>query len=276
MNHTAEAHDETLAQRLARGPIEPRAALDILEQLLTALEPVHSGGAVHRHITPEVIFITADGRATLTGFERMGASGGPAPGVAGKMLDHPQYKAPEQFHGDPVDARADIFALGVSAHEMLTGSVSGYNHSYDGKAHGATLVSAKGARGESLNSLVVLGGQTYTHVPGGPARWTFWGIRTTTVAVAALPSSSPRRTPRSTYLAGAASTTGSLTERRVRLAGVLGESLSGLLSLGANFSSVGTHTATWTFAGSANYNSDSGTVTIKITEPPTTSTAPPG
>ena len=72
MSETAEARDETLAQRLERGPIEPRVALDILEQLLTALEPVHSGGAVHRHITPQVIYLTADDQATLTGFEKDG------------------------------------------------------------------------------------------------------------------------------------------------------------------------------------------------------------
>ena len=66
------------------------------------------------------------------------------------------------------------------------------------------------------------------------------------------------------------------TERPVRRAECSGESLSGLLNLGASFSSPGTHTATWTFAGSANYKSDSGGVSIVISEPPTTTTAAPG
>ena len=56
--------------------------------------------------------------------------------------------------------------------------------------------------------------------------------------------------------------------------GVLGENLSGLLNLGASFLSAGNHTATWTFAGNNNYNSDSGSVSIDINELPTT-TAPP-
>ena len=51
----------------------------------------------------------------------MGTSGGPATAGGSPLVDDPQYKAPEQFQGDPVDARVDIFALGVIGHEMLTG-----------------------------------------------------------------------------------------------------------------------------------------------------------
>jgi hypothetical protein len=116
-----QSQSETLAERLERGAIEPGVALSILEQLLTVLETVHAGGAVHGRITPEVIRLDPDGRATFTELATEAASGGPTKANGTGLPDNPGYMAPEQISGDFVDARTDVFALGVIAFEMLTG-----------------------------------------------------------------------------------------------------------------------------------------------------------
>ncbi len=150
-------------------------------------------------------------------------------------------------------------------------SVSGYNHAYDGKAHGATLNYAKGVRGENLNTLIVMGGQTYTDPGERPASWTFKGngdyygaSGTVNIRITKADASihvSGWTGEYDGYYHGAS---GSAT-------GVLGESLG--LDLGLNFKEIGEHTAHWSFAGNAYYNSASGNVTIKILEPPATTSS---
>ncbi len=121
MSETPQAQGETLRQRLVRGPLDAGTALAILEQLLTALEPVHRRGAVHGRITPDGIYLSPDGSATLSGLETAGTSDDPGTMADGRLPDDPGYMAPEQISADFVDARADVFALGVIAYEMLIG-----------------------------------------------------------------------------------------------------------------------------------------------------------
>jgi len=116
---------ESLAERLAKGPIPVREALEIVRQAADALQYAHEHNVVHRDIKPGNILLDKTGRVHVTDF-----------GVAkemdhtemhltatGQMIGTPQYMSPEQASGRSahVDQRSDIFSLGVTLYEMLTG-----------------------------------------------------------------------------------------------------------------------------------------------------------
>ncbi len=157
-------------------------------------------------------------------------------------------------------------------------SVAGWNHAYDGRPHGATLTYAKGVGGENLSSLITMGAQAYTNVPGGPALWSFKGNGNYNSA-SGIVSIVINKANANIHISGwSGEYDGYYHGASGSAAGALGENLSGLLNLGASFREIGGHTASWTFAGNNNYNSDSGSVSIVISEPPTTTTtttAPP-
>ncbi|MEM6456234.1 MAG: serine/threonine-protein kinase, partial [Acidobacteriota bacterium] len=94
--------------------------LDIVAQIATGLDYAHDKGVIHRDIKPANIIITKDEQAKITdfGIARVNASNLT---VEGQLLGTPNYMAPEQIMGRPVDHRADIFSLGVMLYEMLTG-----------------------------------------------------------------------------------------------------------------------------------------------------------
>ncbi|MBX3192505.1 MAG: serine/threonine protein kinase [Labilithrix sp.] len=123
---------ETLATRIrARGPLPPREAMDVGRKLAEALSASHAAGVVHRDLKPENVFLVgkASGKTSATDELRIvdfgaakivGASKLTRPGV---VFGTPYYMSPEQASGQPVDARADVYSLGVLLYEMLTGSV---------------------------------------------------------------------------------------------------------------------------------------------------------
>lgn len=113
---------ETLAQRVGRGVLPARDALLIAEPVLGALEEVHAHGVVHRDVTLENIFLEGD-RVVLLDF----GSGRPDAAVrltgSAGPVGTPGHLAPEQLHPDiPVDARTDVYQLGVSIYRALTGA----------------------------------------------------------------------------------------------------------------------------------------------------------
>ncbi len=112
---------ETLATIMDRGPLEPASALAVLGQLLDAVGFAHSKGVVHRDIKPDNVFVTHDGRVKLADFGIAHVGTGASLTQAGTVMGTPGYMAPEQVTGQPVDSRADIFAIGVIGFEMLTG-----------------------------------------------------------------------------------------------------------------------------------------------------------
>jgi serine/threonine-protein kinase len=122
---------ESLGSCIARsGPLPVRRVVSILKDVARALAYAHERGVVHRDIKPHNILLAA-GAATVTDFgvakaitsaRRSGAHGDTLTS-AGTSLGTPLYMAPEQAAADPdVDHRADIYALGITAYEMLTGA----------------------------------------------------------------------------------------------------------------------------------------------------------
>jgi serine/threonine-protein kinase len=123
---------ESLRARLARGPVPLGEAAAILRDVATALEYAHAHGLVHRDIKPENVLLS--GRtAVVTDFgiaKALAASTTQAPDApaigtltqVGTSLGTPAYMAPEQAAGDPAtDHRADLYAWGVMAYELLAG-----------------------------------------------------------------------------------------------------------------------------------------------------------
>lgn len=122
---------ETLRDRLKRGPIFPRKAVDIALEVAHGLAAAHAKGIVHRDLKPENVYITRDGRIKILDFgiaEFLPSepTAGPAfqvpatePGI---ILGSIGYMSPEQVHGEEVDHRSDVFALGAILYEMLTGA----------------------------------------------------------------------------------------------------------------------------------------------------------
>ena len=124
---------ETLHDRIQRGPVPLKQALEFLIQIAEALDKAHRHGIVHRDLKPGNIMLTKSGVKLLDfGLAARRVRSSPASGdllttdsaqaltVAGTIRGTVQYMAPEQLHGQPSDARTDIFAFGAVAYEMLT------------------------------------------------------------------------------------------------------------------------------------------------------------
>src|SRR4051812_29273797 len=122
---------ESLGSRITRaGALSVRESVSILKDVLRALAYAHERGVVHRDIKPHNILLAA-GAATVTDFGVAKAissarrNSGPQSGTltgTGTSLGTPLYMAPEQAAADPdVDHRADIYAFGITAYEMLAG-----------------------------------------------------------------------------------------------------------------------------------------------------------
>ncbi|MBX3466691.1 MAG: serine/threonine protein kinase [Planctomycetes bacterium] len=115
---------ESLAARLARGPLPPREAVRLLEPVARALAHAHARGVVHRDVKPENVLIDRDGRAKLSdfGLARRTDAGASRLTATGMILGTPAYMAPEQAAGDPADGRADVWGLGATLHAAVTGA----------------------------------------------------------------------------------------------------------------------------------------------------------
>src|ERR671915_2276771 len=104
-----------------RGPAPPEAAIDVALQILRAVRFAHRHGVIHRDIKPHNVLIDADGRVKVTdfGIARAGASDMTE---TGSIMGTAQYLSPEQAQGQPVDARTDLYSIGVVLYELLSGA----------------------------------------------------------------------------------------------------------------------------------------------------------
>jgi serine/threonine protein kinase/tetratricopeptide (TPR) repeat protein len=124
---------DTLRERLGRGPLPTRTAVDVALQVSRGLAAAHAKGVVHRDLKPENLLLTRDHRVKILDFglaRQSGDSGAvdkaDSPTLSlrtepGTLLGTVGYMSPEQARGRGADARSDIFAMGAVLCEMLTG-----------------------------------------------------------------------------------------------------------------------------------------------------------
>jgi serine/threonine-protein kinase len=123
---------ETLAEVLRREKrLRPERAMAMLVQICGSLEEAHAQGVVHRDLKPENIFLTRRGghpdfvKVLDFGIAKVRARAADAPVEtitrAGMIFGTPQYMSPEQIRGDELDARSDVYALGVMLYQMISG-----------------------------------------------------------------------------------------------------------------------------------------------------------
>ena len=103
------------------GALDPSQVRAIMAQAALALGAAHEAGVVHRDVKPANILVMPDGTVKLTDFGIARAVDGSGHTQTGEVLGTPHYLSPEQALGEPATGASDLYALGVVAHELLTG-----------------------------------------------------------------------------------------------------------------------------------------------------------
>ncbi|MEQ8850033.1 serine/threonine-protein kinase [Botrimarina sp.] len=114
----------TLSRLVEReGCLAPGRLLEVLWQVATALDAAAERGLVHRDIKPDNLMIDRTGVIKVAdfGLARLAETSGPRMTQAGIAMGTPLYMSPEQIEGGEVDARSDLYSLGVTAYQLLTG-----------------------------------------------------------------------------------------------------------------------------------------------------------
>jgi serine/threonine protein kinase len=155
---TEYVEGETLRQRLVSGSVTLAESLGIAEQVASALTATHAAGIIHRDIKPENVMLRRDGLVKVLDFglakltEQKNSVSEDSTSLvntkAGLVMGTVAYMSPEQARGLPVDARTDIWSLGVVLYEMLSGCSP-----FTGATSSDTLVSILEREPKNLTSV---------------------------------------------------------------------------------------------------------------------------
>ncbi len=105
-----------------KGKFSPEEAVPIFLQIAAALEAAHQAGVVHRDLKPQNVMVDKDGRVYVMDFGVARSLETPGMTQTGALMGTPEYMSPEQAKGLKVDARSDLFSLGIIFYEMLSGA----------------------------------------------------------------------------------------------------------------------------------------------------------
>ncbi|MGE5288643.1 MAG: serine/threonine-protein kinase [Micromonosporaceae bacterium] len=111
----------SLAGVLASGPLDPGRTMDVVAQAAAGLQAAHAAGLVHRDIKPGNLLLGRSGAVKITDFGIAHAAGSAPITRMGTLVGTPGYLAPERAAGAPATPAADVYSLGVVAHECLAG-----------------------------------------------------------------------------------------------------------------------------------------------------------
>src|SRR5690348_14805877 len=104
-----------------RGKLSPDETMKIMAQVCRALEAAHNEGVIHRDLKPQNIMLDSQGRVTVMDFGIARSTEMNGMTQTGAFVGTPEYMSPEQAMGEHVDARSDLFTLGIIFYELLTG-----------------------------------------------------------------------------------------------------------------------------------------------------------
>lgn len=132
----AYVEGETLKERVrARGPLPPAEAARVLREVAWALAYAHAHGVVHRDVKADNVLLEAEsGRAMVMDFGIAQVREGEGLTAAGEVLGTAEFMSPEQAGGEEVDARSDVYSMGILGHYVLTGTLP-----FQGSTVAATL-----------------------------------------------------------------------------------------------------------------------------------------
>jgi serine/threonine-protein kinase len=140
----------TLGERIrSRGPLLPGQAARVLREVAWALAYAHGARIVHRDVTAENILLERGSeRALVTDFGIAGAMQTNTLSWDGRVMGNAHYVSPEQAVGEPLDARSDLYSLGIAGYYALTGRLP-----FDGETSGEVVTQQLNATAPSITSV---------------------------------------------------------------------------------------------------------------------------